>query len=363
MAGKTSLKQIAEKSGVSMATVSQILNNRSQNYSSEETKLRVRSVAEELGYQVNFGYKLMRGQKTKTVAILNSMPEMNSEEYVLKLTMLLIAGFDKIGYSAYCNTFSDSPAANLEKVRTLINRGVEHFVLLGCPFGYDVILEELAQHKLPVISKSRTIKRYVHKDSLMGAEVIFRNIMSRLGNDNFKFICQRQVAKAENDRIRALQNIFPELTLQQILDRYVFCHDNIDFGVEDFTQTAYEVSGQATIELLKSFPDIGAICYLNDTMAVGGGRILLSHGYEKYRHILLAGFNNNDNILRNFPLPVTSVSFDLGEMARLLIQNALHLNPCQIMLYPRLHVRTATAESGGYPGWTEEIIDYKPQGE
>lgn len=361
MAAKVSLKQIAEKSGVSVATVSQILNSRSGNYSSEETKSRVRTIARELGYQVNFGYRLMLGQKTKTVAILNSMPEMNFEEYILKLIILLISGFDKLGYSTYCNTFSSNPEKNLNKIRTLVNRGVEHFVFLGCPFGHEEMQRELATYKLPMVSSSPTMNRHVGKDSMAGAEAIFRNLIERLNGDNFKLICQHREARQENDRIQALMNIFPDLSLEQIIDRYLFCHANIDFDIDDYTRIAYETAGTATGRLLESFPDTGAICYMNDTLAVGGGRFLLGNGRERFRHILLAGFNNNESVIRNFPLPITSVSFDLNEIAELLIQNALHDGPCRLMLYPKIHIRTPREKPGDFPDWVENTIDLKPR--
>ncbi len=359
MAAKSNLKQIAEKSGVSVATVSQILNNRSQNYSSEETKHRVRRVAKELGYQPNFGYKLMQGQKTQTVAILNSMPEMKFEEYVLKLIMLLIVKFDRLGYSAYCNTFTEDPAKNLETVRTLINRGVEHFVFLGCPFGHAEITAELEKRDLPVIASTDSFKRYIKKDSLGGAHALFSHHIKQVG-ENFKLICQKKEITKTNDRISALLKIFPQFTEKEMIGRFVFLSDDIDFDVADYTQEAYAVAGKATAKLLEAHPDIKAIFYINDTLAVGGGRYILGSGKEEFRKILLTGFNNNENILRNFPLPISSVSFDMLELSELLIQNVLHHKPCRLEMPPTLHIRE-TCEQQVFPQWTERTVKIKPQ--
>ena len=71
MAGQVSLKSIACRCGLSVSTVSQILNGR-RNYCSEEQIARVRKLAAEMGYQPNIGYKIMVGEKTRTVAILFS---------------------------------------------------------------------------------------------------------------------------------------------------------------------------------------------------------------------------------------------------------------------------------------------------
>ena len=62
------LKEIAEKSGVSIATVSNILNGKS-NFS-EETKERILEVIKETGYQPNFMARTLRAHKTNTIGVI-----------------------------------------------------------------------------------------------------------------------------------------------------------------------------------------------------------------------------------------------------------------------------------------------------
>ena len=68
---KVTLKHVAAAANLAVPTVSQILNGR-RNYCSEEQIARVRKLAAEMGYQPNIGYKIMVGEKTRTVAILFS---------------------------------------------------------------------------------------------------------------------------------------------------------------------------------------------------------------------------------------------------------------------------------------------------
>ena len=58
------LKELAEKCGVSIATVSNILNDKSNV--SESTKTRVLKMVEELGYKPNYLARNLRIQKTNT---------------------------------------------------------------------------------------------------------------------------------------------------------------------------------------------------------------------------------------------------------------------------------------------------------
>ena len=102
----------------------------------QETRQRVRQIAKNLGYRTNFGYRLMQGQKTHTVAIMVGEAYVTSEEHYNELIVRLMNKFDRLDYSVYFKTFTYSAEANLEKVRELISRGVEHFVFLGDPVGY-----------------------------------------------------------------------------------------------------------------------------------------------------------------------------------------------------------------------------------
>ena len=73
------LKIIAERAGLSQSTVSQILNRKANDFSSEETRQRVFALASELGYKQNFGHKLLRGDKTRTVGVLLGMHRITLE--------------------------------------------------------------------------------------------------------------------------------------------------------------------------------------------------------------------------------------------------------------------------------------------
>ena len=80
------LKMIAERAGLSQSTVSQILNRKANDFSSEKTRQMVFQLANDLGYKQKFGHKLLRGDKTGTVAILLGMNRVALEEQVQALT-------------------------------------------------------------------------------------------------------------------------------------------------------------------------------------------------------------------------------------------------------------------------------------
>lgn len=62
------------------------------------------SIARELGYKQKFGHKLLRGEKTKTVAIVLSMQRLILEEQNQRLVLLLL---DKFERGRICDISSD----------------------------------------------------------------------------------------------------------------------------------------------------------------------------------------------------------------------------------------------------------------
>ena len=68
---KTSIKDIAKLSGVSVATVSRVINNNGRF--SEETRKKILDVIEETGYQMNFSAKSLRMNKSFSVGTHKSI--------------------------------------------------------------------------------------------------------------------------------------------------------------------------------------------------------------------------------------------------------------------------------------------------
>ena len=166
MSSPCSLKDIAQECGLSVSTVSQILKNSPCDYSSKQTRARVRETAQRLGYRTNYGYRLMRGQKTMTVAILASMEHMRAEEHVKQLVIELMSCFDRKGYASYFNTFAYDAQENLNKVRDLLARGVEYFIFVGAPLGHRELEQEIEDKGGYLISTSRELRNHIYLDAM-----------------------------------------------------------------------------------------------------------------------------------------------------------------------------------------------------
>ncbi|EAE1273832.1 LacI family DNA-binding transcriptional regulator [Listeria seeligeri] len=119
---KISIKEIAHLSGVSVATVSRVINDNGRF--SEETRKRVLEVIKETGYQMNYSAKSLRMNRSFSVGIL--VPDISNyffSDVVQKIEEIL---FDK-GYSTIiCNTArnTDKEIAYLQMLESKIVDGL-----------------------------------------------------------------------------------------------------------------------------------------------------------------------------------------------------------------------------------------------
>ena len=101
---KATSSQVAEKAGVSQATVSMILNRRSNVSFSAETVEKVECAARELGYELPHRKNKSNTRKEKLIVVL--CPTLTSPYYVLLLQGIESVANEK-GYGVFtCNTQS-----------------------------------------------------------------------------------------------------------------------------------------------------------------------------------------------------------------------------------------------------------------
>jgi DNA-binding LacI/PurR family transcriptional regulator len=77
-----------------------------------------------------------------------------------------------------------------------------------------------------------------------------------------------------------------------------------------------EAGYQQTRKLLQAHPDLDAIIFADDSLALGGGRAIQEAGYRIPADIAITGFGNYD-IGRFATPPLTSVHYDLFEMGKI----------------------------------------------
>jgi len=134
------IKDVAREAGVSVATVSRVLNG-SSNVSETSTKL-VRDTIERLHYSPNFLGRNLRKRATNVILVI--MPTSDHSLY-----MKIVAGMQSyaqtVGYDIIAASSNSTSAGEVRQLNMLFNRTVDGAVLLGTSFDAQN-LNELAKN-------------------------------------------------------------------------------------------------------------------------------------------------------------------------------------------------------------------------
>ena len=307
------LRTISEQLGISQAAVSMILNHRPGDLSSAATRAKVFALAKELGYKQEFGHKLLRGEKTRTVAILVAMHRMLMEEQIQQLVLLLLDKFEKAGFTPSLTIIAGTEDENLAMTRELLQRGTEHFVFIGCPCGCDLIEKEIQEKKRTLIGFSSILHRNIDNDTPYAIGVTVRKFLEE-GRKNFRVMIG---SMSYRNRIKAVMEQLPGLPEEIVVDRHIFC---TGFGAEVQNIDELTASGyRDTQEVLTRDPDVSALMYISDYHMMGGIRYLHEKGISIGNDIRLCGCNNI-HAVRNGIVPLWSWQIDMNKISDMLVE-------------------------------------------
>ena len=126
MAPLPTLEDVANRAGVSTATVSRCLNSPEKVV--EQTRSKVMSAVEELGYTPHFGGRALASRKTNTAGAV--IPTMDNAIFAIALQ-----AFQKelasAGVTLLVASSDYDPAQELDQIRSLVERGADGLLLIG----------------------------------------------------------------------------------------------------------------------------------------------------------------------------------------------------------------------------------------
>jgi len=142
------IKDIAQQVGMSVPTVSQILNNKGQMYRAE-TRKRVRAAADELGYRPNRLGQALRGGKSMTIGIVAA--GLNVPSTMLKINGLINAA-RQTDYLPFAVPYvPDEPATILRVVQDLVDHRVDGIVVYISTTPDTQLVRQIIAQPVPVL--------------------------------------------------------------------------------------------------------------------------------------------------------------------------------------------------------------------
>ena len=274
-----SLKTIAERCGVSTATVSKALNDHKDI--SEATRKRVRQVADELGYFPNAAARALKTNRSYNIGVLfeEEAGRGLTHEYFSGVLNGLKKQAEKLGYDiTFINTcFENRKMSYYDHCRY---RNFEGVAIVCADFNEPDVVE-LMNSELPVVTID-----YVHQNcaavtssNIEGSEELVKYIYSQ-GHRKIAYIHGQEGSTVTRERLASFYRAVDELGLEL---------------PENYIRTAnyLEIQGAAeqTKELLNLPNPPSCIIYPDDTSLIGGRNVIIKRGMKIPQDISVAGYD------------------------------------------------------------------------
>lgn len=313
----TTVKDVAERAGVSASTVSRVISNHPKI--SEKTKAKVLKIMDELGYYPNAIARSLASKKTGTIGVI--LPARTGDLLLNPFFPEALRGILK-GASAYSYDvlLSSGPEGvnELEILKTLIRSSkVDGIIIMsskiddecqdylnGIEFPFSLIGSPY-DHKEKV--------NHVDNDNYMAAYEL-TTYLSMIGKKKIALIAGEITQMVTMKRVEGYKKALMESNLPY--------DEKLLFTGKFDEETGYLYGNE--ILNLKEKPD--AIIITDDVIAFGAVHILKANGVRIPEDIAVASFNNSV-LSRYSDIPLTSVeinSFDLGYEAALLLASSIN---------------------------------------
>lgn len=197
---KISIREIAELSGVSVATVSRVINNNGRF--SEETRQRVLKVIHEQGYETNAMAKGLRMQRTNTIGIV--VPDLNNS-FFSDLVEKIESQFFTAGYSTIiCDTARD-PHKESGYLKMLESKLVDGIVVISGLSEFD---SQQLSRRIPIVCIDRKPKTddvfFIGSDHYKGASLATEELI-HAGTEPLMVMGSRE-STSSNDRYKGFKD-------------------------------------------------------------------------------------------------------------------------------------------------------------
>lgn len=142
---KVTIYDVAEKAGVSIATVSKVINNTGNMR--ETTRKNVKKVMTELNYQPNIMASALMGKGTKTIGLL--VPDISNPLFS-ELAKIIEDRAHESDYSVIICSTDDNKEKELKYLEVLRKKQVDGFIV-GSSFKDKSKLNELVDESVPLV--------------------------------------------------------------------------------------------------------------------------------------------------------------------------------------------------------------------
>jgi LacI family transcriptional regulator len=271
------MRDVARKAGVSVKTVSRVVNDQSEV--AEETRQRVLGAIDELGYRPSKLARALVTQHTDTVGlILGDI----TNPFFLEFSRGVMDVAQAHGYSVFvCNSDGKQPTQTLA-LNTLVDHAVDGIIIFPAYESEDA-MKAFANHYQPVVVVGRFFEHpgigLVLMKSYQGARLAVDYLVSR-GHTAIGMIAGSATPLSLMQRVEGFRDGLKDCGLP-VVDEWILPGDPVlEHGVK------------AARQLLTEHPQVTAIFAYNDLLALGAIQACKKLGRRVPDDCAIVGFDD-----------------------------------------------------------------------
>lgn len=330
------IKDVARLSGVSIKTVSRVVNNLAEV--SPDTRQKVQQAVQELGYQQNAMARGLVNGRTSTVGVV--IP--HSTDYIFTHSFFneVLRGIAEVLTANNFNLLLYLAHEEAPYARLFSQRQVDGLILMSIPIG-DPNLQGLEESGVPCvctcrISEDSNTTHWVDADFAGGVEQAMEHLIL-LGHHRIALLAGTMSLVSVRLRAQGYRNSLHSHKLP-VMEEYIL--------QGDFTS---ESGHSLAIKAMKLPHPPSALLCGDDMMAFGAIQALKELGYRVPEDVSVVGFDDI-SLARFSSPPLTTIRQDTYQKGRIAAEKLLSLIrardnaiPVQVMLDTSLIIRNSTA--------------------
>jgi DNA-binding LacI/PurR family transcriptional regulator len=331
---KITIYDIAKQAGVSIATVSKVINQGGRI--SEKTRIKVTKIMDELKYQPSVVASALTGKQTYTLGLL--LPDL-ANPFFAEIARSVEDRAQEMGFNVViCST--DNNLDKEERYISLLRQKSVDGIIIATGARNDALLKDLIRHNLPVALIARDMPALavdsVLVDDFLGG-YLAASYLIKNGHKHIAVIAEDTGVMSSKERIRGYRHALEEAGIP-------FNPDLV--RISDFSV----ISGKKSAgELLDGHDAFTAVFACNDLLAIGTIQAARERKLSIPDDLSVVGFDNTILATIIDP-PLTTIAQPIQDMGAQVVDLIIHhikgtqTRNQRMVLPPELVIRSSVSK-------------------
>lgn len=308
-----SIKDIASLAGVSITTVSFILNGKAEQMRISKAVIeKVETIIKQLEFKPNQVARSLRTGSTKTIGLL---VEDISNPFFASIARKIEDKAYKKGYKISYSSTENDPAKAKDLIEMFKSRQVDAYIVAPVP-GIEEDIKLLLAERIPVVIFDRNLPdldvNFVVVDNFNGTYIATEHLISK-GKKNIAFVTVDLHVDEMNNRLLGYQKALED-DGQKLSEKL---HIEVPFNNSD------EDTDAQLKRLFIDNPEIDAVLFATNYLAIKGLWVLKQIGKEINEDFTIISYDDHD-VFRLHTPPISVVDQPIEEIAEKIIDIVLH---------------------------------------